>query len=430
MASKLLVIQVAALGHELTRQAGWDRIGKLPIRAADSVFPAVTCTVQASFRTALRPSDHGMVANGRYFPELHRVMFWEQSADLVAGKRFWQHFRDRGGRAGMLFWQQSLGEQVDLVVSPAPIHKHHGGMIQDCYTQPPGLYPRLVEAVGRKFKLQHYWGPLAGCRSGTWIAAATGHLLAADDAPDLLLTYLPTLDYDLQRYGPDDPRAARALQAVDLQLRSLLEVAEARGYEVLVFGDYAIGPVQGPAVLPNLPLAEAGLLATRPVRKMLYADFHASRAFAVVDHEVAMVHVKDPDDIEQAGRICRELDGVQDVLTTDQMGRVGLDHPHSGQLVLVAEPGRWFAYPWWTDKAQAPDYAGHIDIHNKPGFDPCELFFAALPIRISQDTTRIAGSHGRVDGDRRIAWAGSFDPPGEVESILDLAEAVRQLLEE
>ena len=39
----------------------------------------------------------------------------------------------------MMFWQQSMGEAVDLIVTPAPIHKHSGGMIQACYTQPAEL---------------------------------------------------------------------------------------------------------------------------------------------------------------------------------------------------------------------------------------------------------------------------------------------------
>ena len=36
----------------------------------DTVFPAVTCTVQASFLTGLQPRDHGAVGNGWYFREL------------------------------------------------------------------------------------------------------------------------------------------------------------------------------------------------------------------------------------------------------------------------------------------------------------------------------------------------------------------------
>jgi predicted AlkP superfamily pyrophosphatase or phosphodiesterase len=57
----MLIVQAAALSHDAAR--GLD-LG-LDFQAGQSVFPAVTCTVQASFRTAAMPSAHGMIANGR-----------------------------------------------------------------------------------------------------------------------------------------------------------------------------------------------------------------------------------------------------------------------------------------------------------------------------------------------------------------------------
>ena len=56
MAGKLLIIQAAAWAADI-------ELGVLPQRRARSVFPAGTCTVQASFRTASAPGAHGMIAN-------------------------------------------------------------------------------------------------------------------------------------------------------------------------------------------------------------------------------------------------------------------------------------------------------------------------------------------------------------------------------
>ena len=79
---KLLVIDVAALG--------WSLVSNLPeFRSAQSVFPAVTCTIQASFRTAAPPAKHGMIGNGMFFRDLRKVLFWEQSSALVEGQRIW-----------------------------------------------------------------------------------------------------------------------------------------------------------------------------------------------------------------------------------------------------------------------------------------------------------------------------------------------------
>ena len=435
MANKLLIVQAAALGYDfLTRNIAEEWEG-LTFRPAESVFPAVTCTVQASFRTASPPSRHGMVANGLFHRDLCRPMFWEQSARLVRGPRIWEGFRRRGGKVAMLFWQQCLGEDVDAVLSPAPIHKHHGGMIQDCYGQPDALYARLCDAVGRPFNLKHYWGPMASPKVGEWISSAAAALLAdAELAPDLCLAYLPTLDYDPQRFGPQSAASARSLQALLKQLADLVHAAGEHGYEVLIFGDYAIAPVSQ-AALPNKALLEAGLMRARRVRQMLYPDFHTSRAFAVVDHQVAHVYVKDPSDAPPARDVLAALPGVAEVLDRQAQAAMGLDHPNSGELVVVAEEGRWLAYPWWdpspwwSPKRPAPEYAGHVDIHNKPGYDPCELFFGHLPMWVSQEHGRIRGSHGRIGPGKRIAWATTLPLPAGIANLIGLAAAVRDWLD-
>ncbi|MDP6637371.1 MAG: alkaline phosphatase family protein [Phycisphaerae bacterium] len=427
---KLLVVQAAALGYELLRRrcggdnasAQWLGLEFAPI---DGGVPGVTCSAQASFRTAADPSTHGMVANGLYHRDLGRVMFWEQSAGLVAGQRIWKDFRDKGGTVAMLFWQQSIGEDVDIIVTPAPIHKHHGGMIQDCYANPPGLYRKLCDRAGGAFKLRHYWGPMASIKAGDWIAEATLAICQdSNTAPDLCLTYLPTLDYDLQRYGPDAPQAEKAANALEAQLTGLLDGARRCGYEVLVFGDYAIVPVSGDAVQPNQALLAAGLLQTRDVKGMLYPVLPASRAIAVCDHQFAHVYVADPNDLELTADTLRAVDGVEKVLGADEMATLGLAHPNSGELLVVAGQGRWLGYQWWTDPKEAPDYARHVDIHNKPGFDPCELFFGWPPMSISQDSSRIGGSHGAFGPGRQVAWASSITLDAEISDIVSLARAV------
>jgi len=427
---KLLVIQCAALGHDfLTEEVGAEWNG-LKFRPMESVFPAVTSTVQGSFRTGSAPSKHGMVANGFYDRTLRRAFFWEQSSALVEGTRIWEKFRARGKRLAMMFWQQSLGEDADMVLSPAPIHKHHGGMIPDCYSKPAGLYERLCTAVGRKFSLAHYWGPIASAASGEWIAEAAAAMLSNEETQaDLCLVYLPTLDYDLQRRGPEHEHSERALQALLAQLKRMLDAAGAAGYETLVFGDYAMGEVSGEVCFPNRALSEAGLLATRRIRHMLYPDFHESRAFAVTDHEVAHVYVRDARDIEKTREVLGSLSGVEKVLDRGAQKAIGLDHERSGELVLLAREGSWFAYPWWTKPREAPEYASHVDIHQKPGFDPCELLFGRFPTQVSTDPSEIAGTHGRTGPGRAACWAATCEMPGEPKTLIELSQATGKWLE-
>jgi predicted AlkP superfamily pyrophosphatase or phosphodiesterase len=420
VATKLLVVQVAALG--------WDLVRNLPgFHRAEAFFPAVTCTAQAGFRTASPPREHGMVANGVRLRELRKIMLWEQSSALVEGERIWARYRAAGRKAGMMFWQQSLGdEDLDLVLSPAPIHKHSGGMIQDCYEKPAGLNRRLLGQTRRPFNLMHYWGPLASRKSSAWITEATCALLGdAQFAPDLLFSYLPHLDYDLQRHGPGSPRAARSLEFTLECLDRMKSEARTHGYHWLFYGDYAIEPVSG-AVFPNRRLREAGLLQTREIRGMLYADLFASPAFAMVDHQIAHVYARDARAAAAARDALAGLDGIESILDRDAQAAIGLDHPRGGELLLIARAGQWLAYPWWTERRQAPDFATHVDIHNKPGYDPCELFFGWPPPSVSMDTARIRGSHGRPG--ESVGWSSSleFAPAG---SMLEVARSTRAWLD-
>ncbi len=423
---KLLVVEVAALGWDfLSRYSSSD----FSFQKTKSIFPAVTCPVQASFRTASYPSEHGVVSNGTYMQELQKILFWEQSARLVEGDRIWNDLRADGKSVGMMFWQQSLGESVDFLLSPQPIHKHHGGMIQDGYSQPPAFYSQLISHLKKPFNLMHYWGPLAGTASSRWITRALMSTMEhPEQAPDLLFGYLPHLDYNLQRHGPESDAAGKAMGKVLGWLDQLRSSAARAGYEFLFFGDYAITPVSGGAVFPNRLLRHAGLLHTRNIKGMSYPDYYRSRAFAMVDHQIAHVYISDPDDVTEAVSTLENVPGIDRICFGDALQELGIQAPRCGELVLIAAPGYWFAYPWWTNPAEAPDFSTHVDIHNKPGYDPCELFFGWPPPNVSQNTQQIKGTHGRTGAGTEVAWLSSAPLGDEPGDLVELAAHVKEWL--
>lgn len=416
---KHLIVSAAGLGWETAERHNPAEGTGLRLRPAESVFPAVTCTAQAGFRTAAPASAHGMVCNGIYERSLRKPSFWEQSSRLVAGRRIWQDARDAGMTVGIFFWQQSLGEAADFVISPAPIHKHGGGTIMDNYVLPGEAAADFTRRFGA-FPLHRYWGPLASPRAGD---AVTDHALAACDrfSPDLVFLYLPTLDYDFQRFGPEDPRCARSAAALSRQLARLARRAERDGADMTLFGDYEIRPVTAPPAYPNLDLRRAGLFRTRTVRGMAYPDFHTSRAFALADHEIAHVYVRDPDDAPAAAAVLEASGRYSEIAPRKDGGEWA--HPNAGELLLTAKPGSWCAYKWWDAPREAPDFAWHVDIHNKPGFDPCELFFdRSFPPKTCRDDRRVKGTHGR-----KCAVAFASTAPGvSGRGLLDVARALRE----
>ncbi|MBM9506481.1 nucleotide pyrophosphatase/phosphodiesterase family protein [Actinacidiphila acididurans] len=341
--------------------------------ALDTVLPALTCSVQATFLTGTQPAGHGIVGNGWYFRDLGEVLLWRQSHRLIEGDRIWDAARRAhpGYSVANICWWYAMGADVDWTVTPRPVYYADGRKEPDCYTRPAALHDELEQSLGT-FPLFSYWGPGAGLPSSRWITDAARHVMTTRD-PDLTLVYLPHLDYDLQRYGPDDPRAAAAAAALDAVLAPLLADAREQGRTVVALSEYGITGVTRPVDI-NRALRRAGLLQVHTQGGMEYLDPHASRAFAVADHQIAHVYVHRPEDLPRTRQVLQDLPGVAELLDAGGRKRHGLDHPRAGDLVALADPDAWFTYYYWLDDARAPDFAPLVEIHRKPGYDPAELF--------------------------------------------------------
>jgi predicted AlkP superfamily pyrophosphatase or phosphodiesterase len=416
--------------------------------ALDTVLPAVTCSVQATFLTGTTPAEHGIVGNGWYFRDLGEVLLWRQSHQLIDGERVWDAARrvHPGYTVANLCWWYAMGADTDWTVTPRPVYYADGRKEPDCYTRPPALHDELTERLGT-FPLFTYWGPGAGLPSSQWIIDAGRHVMATRN-PDLTLVYLPHLDYDLQRFGPDDPRAHRAAAELDEALAPLLEEAREQGRTIVALSEYGITNARRPIDV-NRALRRAGLLEVHTQEGMEYLDPGASRAFAVADHQIAHVYVRRPEDLDAVRAVLERLDGVDQILDEDGKKRQGLDHPRSGELVAVAAPDAWFTYYYWLDDDRAPDFAQLVEIHRKPGYDPAELFLdpddpyvrvkaaralarkklgmryrmAVVPL----DPAPVRGSHGRLPdnpGDGPLLLCSA---PGAVTGHVAATE-VKQLL--
>ncbi len=318
------------------------------------------------------------------------------------------------------------------------------------YSYPAALHDELDEKLGQ-FPLFKFWGPLADITSSRWISDATRHVMNTRH-PTLTLTYLPHLDYNLQRLGPDlqHPKIQSDLQEVDELCGQLIETADAQGHNIIVVSEYGITPVTD-AIHINRALRQAGLIQVRNEQGREQLDAGASDAFAVADHQIAHVYVNNPDRLNETRLLLEQLDGVEQVL--DEAGKKswGLDHERSGELVAVSKADRWFSYYYWLDDARAPDYARTVDIHRKPGYDPVELFIdpdiklptlavgsrlvrrklgfrTLLDVISLKDTQQVKGSHGRPTDDSDhgplvISSEANLLPAGEIRST-DFKELV------
>ncbi len=391
------------------------------MRPLRTVTPAVTCTVQSTLATGLPPSGHGAVANGWYFRDLSEVWLWRQSNRLVTGEKVWEAGKARNPAftCAKMFWWYNMYSTADWSATPRPMYPADGRKIPDHYAQPYALHDELDAKLG-PFPLFKFWGPLTDISSSEWIARATLHVMQTRN-PTLTLTYLPHLDYNLQRLGPDlgHRRIRQDLWEIDAVCGTLIDYAASSGRDVIVVSEYGITPVTD-AVHINRALRKAGLIVVRPEehgREIL--DAGASAAFALADHQIAHVYVNDRNRINEVRELLEKLDGVERVLDKRGKREVGLDHERSGELVAISKADRWFSYYYWLDDRLAPDFARTVDIHRKPGYDPVELFvdpairlpmlatgwrlakrklgFRTLLDVISlKDTALVRGSHGRL----------------------------------
>lgn len=344
-------------------------------------FPAVTCTAQSNYLTGRTPSEHGIVGNGWYNRELAEVQFWKQSNHLVAGKKIWHTLReaDPGFTCAKLFWWFNMYSGADWSITPRPMYPADGRKLFDVYAWPYSIRTDIKRDLG-EFPFPGFWGPAAGVDSSGFSADAVSLWIAESAkwierkfAPTLNLVYLPHLDYNLQRFGPNHPMIAADLRRIDTIVGDLLAFFEKQSVQVVLLSEYGIGAVDTPVHLNRL-FRERGWLTVKEELGCELLDAGASRVFAVADHQVAHVYVNDPALASAVRSLLESEPGIAEVWAMAEKQARGIAHPRTGDLVVVARDRAWFTYYYWLDDRRAPDFARTVDIHRKPGYDPAELF--------------------------------------------------------
>lgn len=381
----------------------------------NSILPAVTCSVQSTYLTGKMPTEHGIVGNGWYCRDLGEVLFWRQSNQLVQGDKIWHEAwrRNPAFTVANTFWWYAMNSDVNWTVTPRPLYCADGRKLPDCYTVPLELRDRLNRDLGL-FPLFKFWGPATSIESSDWIAKAA-LAIEEEHQPTLQLVYLPHLDYCLQKAGPEGD-LSKDLSEIDALCGMLIDNFQNKGCRVVVLSEYGITQVSRP-IHPNRILREAGFLSLKTDLAKEYLDPCTCRAFAVADHQVAHVYIRDSRDISAVREIFSNVTGIEHVMDDEATRETGLNHERSGEIILVSTTDSWFTYYWWEDDSKAPDYARTVNIHAKPGYDPCELFldpaislpkakigwtlakkmlgFRYLMDVIPLDATLVKGSHGR-----------------------------------
>jgi len=421
---KLIVLDVVGITNKILKNVNLPNIVKIFedgfCASMIPPFPAVTCTVQASLTSGHYPERHGIICNGHYDRNHKQVSFWEQYNSSVEMPRIWDILKKTNPnlKTAVLFWQNSLYINSDIVITPKPIHLENK-MIMWCYSKPVNYYEELVEHLG-EFDLKWYWGPFVSIKSTKWIIEATKYTINKHK-PDLVLVYLPHLDYAAQKFGPSSNEFKQSLFELDNIIGDLIEFLNSsvqNEYEIIIHAEYGFFDVKN-SISPNIILRDNGMLATRIIDGKEYVDFENSKAFAMVDHQVSHVYLKNGYE-DKIKMIFESNENIVNILDKKSQKSFRINHSKSGELILCAEKDSWFNYYWWVDEKFAPPFSFSVDIHRKPGYDPLELFLDKKTKTISQDTSLVKGSHGicdQKDQDELPIFAMSMNPSQKIEKL-------------
>ena len=424
--SRVCIINVVGLTPDLLPYA--PHIRELGVACPwQAPYPAVTCTSQATLLSGKLPNRHGIVGNGWYFRDTAEVRFWQQANSLIQSNDLLYN----GFETAKLFWWFNQHAPVRWSVTPKPYYGCDGSKVFDVLDK---TECNLTQSLG-PFPFFSFWGPNAGLPASDWIAKATA-LVLKKNSPRLTLTYLPHLDYDFQRFS--QPSMERVAE-VDRCASIVIEAARAIDAIPIVVSEYGLVPVNK-SVSINRALRKAGYLAVRngPFgESMLAGD---SQAFAVVDHQLAHLYVRESSRELEIKQFVERLDGVDQVVAPAELN---LDHTRSGEWIVLAKDNAWFNYYYWLDDSNAPDFARTVDIHRKPGYDPVELFMTSkvraaarliqkkLGMRykmdvIPLDPSLVHGSHGLRPSPNQGPLIIGPNPPEEMVQFKDYVRGLLQ----
>ncbi len=172
--------------------------------------------------------------------------------------------------------------------------------VMDSYSQPAGLRDELQARLG-VFRCS-VWGrgPTSRVRGGSRMTSVE---VLQRFRPTLLLVYLPHLDYNLQRLGPDDPQIANDVRLIDAEAGKVITAAQGDGYDVIALSDYAITPVsRGRCISIGTVCCSATRLSDRHRGNHSVGETLDGRSLAGVcglaDHQIAHVYVQRPVDLK------------------------------------------------------------------------------------------------------------------------------------
>ncbi|CAN5214323.1 hypothetical protein BH18THE2_BH18THE2_07640 [soil metagenome] len=178
----------------------------------------------------------------------------------------------------------------------------------------------------------------------------------------------------MQRFGKNSSQVRDDLMKADDLVGTLIQKTVDLGInehtQFIILSEYGFNDVRN-AIPLNLKLRDAGILSVRTINNKEYIDYEFSKAFAMVEHQIAHVYVKEGFQ-DNTKSVLENIQGVEKINNSviRREKRLKIDNERTGEIIAIADKDKWFSYYWWFTPEKAPNFTRTVDIHRKPGYDP------------------------------------------------------------
>ncbi|KAG7116136.1 putative pyrophosphatase/phosphodiesterase like protein [Verticillium longisporum] len=185
-------------------------------------FPSVTFPNHYTLATGLYPESHGIVGNTFWDPELQAEFYYTDPARSLdpkwwSGEPFWVTAERQGIRTAVHMWPGSEAH-IDGV-EPSFLDKYNGKELL------PNKVSRILEFLDMPGKEDHA-------------------VAATEMRPQLIAAYVPNVDGDGHRYGPNSTEIRSTIESADGMMEELFAGLEARNLthivNVIVVSDHGM----------------------------------------------------------------------------------------------------------------------------------------------------------------------------------------------
>lgn len=333
----VIILMIDGLGLDYIRNSSmptlseWKRKGLY--KEVSSMFPAVTNTNNASICCGTSPAQHGITGNS-FLDLVNDKEEYMETADLLLSPTIFERAAKQGVASALL---SSKKKSVALL--------SRGTSLQLAAEAPS------EEWIDRLGPAPDIYSP----EINHWLLKAGIYLL--QNEPKYQLVYIHTTDYPMHTWSPEEKQSRDHLQTLDTLLEQLHRAAP--NAAILLTADHGMNHKTRCWDLEKaLQNRQTPIKIAISAERDKYLKHH--RGFGGTSY----VYLKRKQDEERVRNLCKQLEGVEEVLTREEAARKFQTMPSRiGDLVVIGDKDTVFGTLESEIESLPEHYRSHGSLH-------------------------------------------------------------------